>query len=222
VNAESHSSSPLLVELLLGPVRKGTALTRRDLRFGDYVVTLTATGGARMPNGVECAMTAAPDARVSIGRGRIAIGHVELSPGPGWNPVPALSGLSSLPPGPQPMASSMVNWVTTPSTGADPLLAGYVAGLVLLHGQRKRAQIIAHRAAANTDPLHATLLRHAARGEVFEPIHKLLITGDPGPLLAHGARGMLWLRGLVSAGFQFEASTKPLPTGRRTLASQRR
>jgi hypothetical protein len=211
-----------MVELLLGPVRKGTVLNRRDLRFGDYVVTLTATGRARMPNGVECAVTAEADARVSIGRGRITIGRIELSPGPGWNPVPALAGLTSLPPGPQPLASSMVNWVTTPSTGADPLLAGYIAGLVLLHGLRRRALTIAQRAAANTDPLHATLLRHAARGEVFEPIHWLLIAGDAGPLLAYGAPGMLWLRGLVSAGFQFDAATKPLSTGRRTLASQRR
>ncbi|HYM97574.1 MAG TPA: hypothetical protein VET26_09740 [Candidatus Sulfotelmatobacter sp.] len=175
-----------------------------------------------MPNGIECAVNAAPEAHVLIGRGRLALGQVHLLPGPAWDPVPAVEGLQSEPPGPQPMASSVVSWVATGSEGADALLAGYVAGLVILHGQRRRAQTIALRAAANSDPLHATILRHAARGEVFEPIHTLLREGDSRPLPGSGAAGMLWLRGLVSAGFQFDATKRILASGRRTLASQRR
>jgi hypothetical protein len=218
VNADSHSSSALLVQLLLGPVRKGTALDRHDFCVGDYVVTLTAPRRPRMPNGVECSVSAAKDSRISIGRGKIVVGPIELAPGPGWDPVPSLGRFEILPPGPQPLTSSLATWVAEPELAADVLLAGYVAGLVLLHHQRKRAEAIAQRAAARTDPLSATLLRHAARGEVPEPVHNLLIAGDPGPLLAFARSGMLWLRGLVSAGFPLDAATTLLSTGRRTLA----
>jgi hypothetical protein len=223
VNADSHSSSALLVRLLLGPVRKGVALNRHDLRFGDYVVTLTAPHTPRMPNGVECSASAVKDSRVSVGRGKIVVGHIDIAPGPGWNPVPAIGQIESLPPGPEPLTSSLATWVADPALATDALLAGYVAGLVLMHHQRKRAEAIAQRAAAKADPLSATLMRHAARGEVPEPVHDLLIAGDPGPLLAFAASGMLWLRGLVSAGFPFDAATTTLlPTARRTLASLQR
>jgi hypothetical protein len=62
-------------------------------------------------------------------------------------------------------------------------------------------------------PLSATLLLHAARGEVPEPVHVLLASGDTRPLLAFGHRsGIAWLRGLVSAGY---------PLGRELEASGR-
>ena len=220
MNADSHSSSALLVQLLLGPDRKGTALDRHDFRVGDYVVTLTSPRKPRMPNGVECSVWVARDSRISIGRGRIVVGHVELAPGPGWAPVPSVGHFEILPPGPQPLTSSLSTWLADPSVAADALLSGYLAGLVLLHGLRKRAEAIAQRAAGMTDPLSATLLRHAARGEVPEPVHSLLAAGDPGPLLAFAGSGMLWLRGLVSAGFPLDVSTTLLSTGRRTLVSQ--
>jgi len=219
VNAESHSSSALLVHLLVGPVRKGTALDRHDFRVGDYVVTLTAPHRPRMPNGVECSMWVAKDARISIGRGKIVVGHVELAPGPGWDPVPSVGRFEILPPGPQPLASSLASWVADPSFSADAVLSGYLAGLVLLHGMHKRAEAIAQRAAAITGPLSGTLLRHAARGEVPEPVHELLAAGDPAPLLALAGSGILWLRGLISAGFPLDVSTTLLSPGQRTLAS---
>lgn len=223
MNAESHSSSPLLVQLLVGPVRKATVMDRHDFRVGDYVVTLTAPRKPRMPNGVECSMSVARDSHVSIGRGRIVVGQVELTPGPGWDPVPAVGHFEILPPGPQPLTSSLASWVAEPAAfSADAMLSGYLAGLVLLHGMRKRAEAIAQRAAAMTSPLGGTLLRHAARGEVPEPVHRLLAAGDPAPLRALAGSGILWLRGLVSAGFPLDASTTPLSKGRRTLASQLR
>lgn len=222
MKAESHSSSALLVQLLLGPVRKGTALDRHDFRVGDYVVTLTAPRKPRMPNGVECSVWVAKDSRISIGRGKIVVGHIELAPGPGWDPVPSVGHFEILPPGPQPLTSSLASWVADPSFSAYALLSGYLAGLVLLHGMRKRAEAIAQRAAGMTGPLSGTLLRHAARGEVPEPVHDLLAAGDPAPLLAFSRVGMLWLRGLVSAGFPLDPSTTLLSTGRRTLASQPR
>jgi Protein of unknown function (DUF2877) len=87
----------------------------------------------------------------------------------------------------------------------DDMLAGYISGLVLLHGQRSRASRLAERAASRTTAFSATLLRHAARGEVPEPVHILLATGDSRPLLAFGhSSGSWWLRGLVSAGYPLE------------------
>lgn len=220
MNAESHSSSALLVQLLLGPVRKGTALDRHDFCVGDYVVTLTAPQKPRMPNGVECSVSVARDSRISIGRGRIVVGHVELAAGPAWNPVPSVGRFEVLPPGPQPLTSALAAWVTDPSRSADAMLAGYLAGLVLLHGMRKRAEALAQRAAGTSGSLSGTLVRHAARGEVPEPLHELLASGDPSGLLAWAGSGILWLRGLVSAGFPLDPTTALLSTGRRTLASQ--
>jgi Protein of unknown function (DUF2877) len=93
----------------------------------------------------------------------------------------------------------------------DDMLAGYISGLVLLHGQRSRASRLAERAALRTTAFSATLLRHAARGEVPEPVHILLATGDSRPLLAFGhSSGSWWLRGLVSAGYPLEDDLAPV------------
>jgi len=222
VNAESHSSSALLVQLLLGPVRKGTALDRHNFLVGDYVVTLTAPHQPRMPNGVECTVCVPVGSRISIGRGKIVVGHDVLEPGPGWEPVPSVGHFEIMPPGPPPMASWLSSWVSDASQSADAMLSGYVAGLVLLHGMRKRAEAIALRAAGGSPQLSGTLLRHASRGEVPEPVHELLVAGDSAPLLAFAEVGMLWLRGLVSAGFPLDPAKQPLSRGPRTLASQLR
>jgi hypothetical protein len=210
VNAESHSSSALLTELLHGPSRKGRVLGNRDLVFGDYVVSLTEPGRPRMPNGVECAVKVAPGTRVAIGRGRILVGDVEVAAGPEWNPVPVRGHFEVMPAGPEPLASSMATWATSPDAGPE-LIAGYVAGLVLLHGQRKRAERIAQAAMERADPLSASLLRHAARGEVPEPVHAVVASADVRPLLGCGQWGLLWLRGLISAGLPPEATTSLVP-----------
>lgn len=210
MNAESHSSSALLTDLLFGASKRGRVLGRQDLLFGDYVVSLTEPGKPRMPNGVECSVKAAPGARVSIGRGRVLVGEVEVAAGPEWNPVPVRGHFEVMPAGPEPLTSSVATWVTSPEAGPE-LIAGYVAGLVLLHGQRKRAERIAQAATERADPLSATLLRHAARGEVPEPVHLLLASADAHPLVASGPSGLLWLRGLVSAGLPLEATVSLAP-----------
>jgi hypothetical protein len=201
--AASHSSSELLGSLLHGTVRRGTALSLHDLKFGDYVVVLTPVRKPRMPNGVECTVSAGPDLKVAIGGGRLLIGELEILPGEPWNPVPHVINVHRQPAGPQPLASGLT-WISSSSPSADELLAGYVAGLVLLHHRRNRALQIAGRACTQVNPTSATMLRHAALGEVPEPIHHLLATGDIGPLLGFAASGMLWLRGLVSAGLLLE------------------
>jgi hypothetical protein len=198
--AGSHSSSELLGELLDGPVRKGEVLQPRSLRFGGYVVSITQPGAPRMPNGIECPLSLPDGCRVTIGIGRLTIGELEVMPGPDWNPVPASIHVHRQPAGPQPLISGLTPWIAAPSPAGDELLAGYVAGLVLLHRRRLRATRIADRTADQMKPFGATILRHAARGEVPEPIHDLLQTGDPALLLEWAPSGMWWLRGLVSAG----------------------
>jgi hypothetical protein len=220
VIALSHSSSSLLTDLLFGASKRGKVLGPRRLMFGDYVVSLTEPGKPRMPNGVECAASATAGARVTIGRGRILIDDVAVAAGHEWNPVPVRGQFEVLPAGPEPLASSLGPWVVGPEAGPE-LVAGYVAGLVLLHGQRKRADRIAQAAAGNADPLNATLLHHAARGEVPEPVHELVTSGNAHPLVVSGSWGLLWLRGLISAGLPLEATTSLAP-GPRTPVSQPR
>jgi hypothetical protein len=76
----------------------------------------------------------------------------------------------------------------------DDVLAGYAAGLVLWRGAREAARAIVDAAAPRTTLLAATLLRHAARGELPEPAHALLERADPEPLCRFGhssGRGLL-------------------------------
>lgn len=218
MNAESHSSSALLTDLLFGAPRRGRVLGPHELVFGDYVVSLTEPGKPRMPNGLECSVKVAAGARVGIGRGRVLVGDTQVGAGREWNPVPVRGHFEVMPAGPEPQPRSLATWVTAPDAGPE-LIAGYVAGLVLLHGQRKRAERIAQVAAEHADPLNATLLRHAARGEVPEPVHQLVVSADARPLVASGSWGLLWLRGLISAGLPVEA-TKSLAPGPRTPVSQ--
>lgn len=219
MNAESQSSSDLLSTLLYGVARKGAVLSRHDLLFGDYVVTLTPPRAPRLPNGIRCRATAASRAKVVIGHGKLVIGPIEITPGVPWDPVPVFGPLACLPAGPEPQAGGLANWMGAPQEDAsESLIAGYVAGLVLLHGQLKRAQRIALRAAQGVAPAHATLLRHAAHGEVPEPVHDLLVTRDPSALIAFSPTGMMWLRGLVSAGFPLEPATALAAPVLQTLA----
>ena len=67
----------------------------------------------------------------------------------------------------------------------DDVLTGYVAGQALLGEQD--ASAIAELAARRTTALSATLLRHAATGELAEPAHALVLNGDIEPLLCFGS-----------------------------------
>jgi hypothetical protein len=166
-----------------------------------------------MPNGIACHVRVAPAARVTIGRGVVNIGRVEIAPGPPWDPTPRFGPIASLPPGPEPRTTPFGPWLMAADPGYDALLAGYLAGLVLLHGQRNRAALIAARAAPDQTPLGATLLDHAARGEVPEPVHALLISRDSAPLIASGPAGIVWLRGLVSAGLPLQPAEHAISVG---------
>ncbi len=201
MNALSHSASRFLFEVIYGPEVRGRALSRHHLQFPDYVVSLTPPHGPRMPNGIEFAVGAGVDDEVLAGGGRLVVGETAIEPGPEWSPVPAFYAGETMPPGPAPLVRSLAGLGPGLTPSGDDVLAGYVAGLVLLHGLRKRAMRIAEEAVPRTTSLSATLLRHAAIGEVPEPVHVLFATGDVRPLLAFGhTSGQAWLRGLVSAG----------------------
>jgi hypothetical protein len=200
--AESHSGSELLHRVLFGPLLTGEMYGRGHLRFGDYVMSVTRRGSARMPNGVECDVKVRPRDRVAVGCGRLIVGRTVISPGPAWDPVPSFKREGVLPAGPEPLMRVAAGQADRFMTSSDIVLAGYLAGLVILHGQRERAHRLAEAAATRANPLSATMFRHAALGEAPEPVHELLATGEPRYVLSTaGPSGSSWLRGLLSAGY---------------------
>jgi Protein of unknown function (DUF2877) len=194
--------SPLLQELLEGPVIPGVAMSRRHIRFRDYVVSLTSPGRPRMPNGIVCDVDADRGVSMEIGRGVLRVGGSVMTPHELWNPRPQLQLFA-----PNPHIDGLdVRHLAGRGPGLTPagddLLAGYAAGLTLLHGLQDQAARIVLQAAPLTNSLSATLLLHAGRGEVPEPVHALLNNGDVGGLLHFGhTSGAFWFTGLVLAGY---------------------
>jgi Protein of unknown function (DUF2877) len=198
VRARSVSASVL--PLFWGPARRGVSLGAGHLAFDNFVVSLTAPGRARMPNGVESDLVVQRGQPCWLGEGRLEAGGRVVLPGPGWDAVPAtlvrLSVDRRFSPRPDLLAGRGAG--LTPS--GDDLLCGYVAGLVLWHGRSEEARAIASTAAALTTLLSGTLLRHAAGGELPEPAHALLERGDPEPLRRFGhSSGRAILVGLALA-----------------------
>jgi hypothetical protein len=204
MKARSHSSSPLLAATVFGPTIEGVVLSGHEVAFGGYVLAFTEPGSPRMPNGVEASVAIRPRSRVVIGAGRILVDHerVSMTDSSAWDPVPRVLPATAMPPGPQPLF--------------DDLLAGYVAGLALLHRKPLRAKAIAEQAAGRLKPVMATALRHAARGEVPESLHTLFASDDVTPFLKFdNAPGLSWLRGLISAGYVVNVS-RLSPSGHRS------
>lgn len=215
MNAQSHSASELLKALIYGPRRRGTRFGRHALRFGEYVVALTPLGAARMPNGIECAATVPTRATAWIGEGTLRLGRVEIEPGREWSPVPKFELGYRLPPGLEPLPGPLgLSGMASSFDGA--LLAGYVAGLVLLHGRRTRAESVAASRFARFDPGAGTLLLHAARGEVPEPLHELLASGNAAGLISWSPLSIAWLRGFVSAGLPMDPFSARITGARHT------
>jgi hypothetical protein len=168
--------------------------------FDGYVVAVTPSGVPRLPNGLECDLPLASGATAWIGEGRLESGGRSVLPGPTWDPVPLpryrLELSSDFVPDPVLLAGR--GGGLTPA--GDDILAGYAAGLTLFQGRAAEARELAFVAAARTTSLSATLLQHAAEGELPEPAHALLERGDPEPLRRFGhSSGRCLLLGLALA-----------------------
>ena len=212
-------TSRAVLGLLHGPRRTGTCLGKGYVDFGGYVLALVPPGFPRMPNGVACHMPPAAGERVTAGNGRARTSQAVIVPGPVWEPVPApgcrltagcwpVPGLPQLIIDPIQLASGSSRpvpdllWLAGRGQGLTPagddVLCGYVAGLVLWHRREREAAAIAAAAAARTTALSATLLRHAAAGELPEPAHALVVAGDPAPLRSFGhSSGQALMTGLA-------------------------
>ena len=211
--AASHSSSPLLAALVRGRLTKGRVVSGQGLDFDGYVVTVTRVGSPRMPNGIVCGVNLRALERVALGEGCLVVRGKVIGIGPGWDPVPRFAARAKALPGPEPLVRGAPVIGAPLMPAADEVLAGYLAGIVLLHGKRARAARIAETAAARMGSYSATMLRHASLGEVPEQVHILLASGDWRPLLAMDRPcGQGWLRGLVSAGYLLDVPV--LPAGR--------
>jgi hypothetical protein len=192
-------SLPLLA-LFDGRRRRGLGLGAGYIDFEGEVIALTRPGRPRMPNGVECDLEVAAGVPAWIGEGRLEAGGASVLPGPPWDPIPSPRARLSISPRfvPEPWRLAGKGGGLTPA--GDDLLAGYAAGLVLFHGLHERALEIALEAGPRTTALSATLLRHAARGELPEPAHAFLEYGDPRALCGFGhSSGRALLVGLALA-----------------------
>jgi Protein of unknown function (DUF2877) len=195
--------SPLLERVLAGPPAYGVRLSRHHVRFGRYVVSLTPRHSPRMPNGIACEAEAEPGAAIEIGGGALHIGATVITVEDDWDPIPEISAHVDTPWIGRIDAQRLAGRGPGLTPAGDDLLAGYLAGLTLFHSQGPRAAALANEAAALTNSLSATLLLHASRGEVPEPVHDLLRSGDPSSLLRFGhTSGRWWLEGLVLAGYR--------------------
>lgn len=183
----AHSvSRPVLSLLDASEPISGRAVGAGYVDFDGYVLALTPPTAPRMPDGIACDVRVQRGDRVLIGAGAVQVGSQSVTAGPVWDPVPRVrvrlncdlrigldfANLAGRGPGLTPYG--------------DDLLAGYVAGRVLWGLDDLPAVAIAETAARRTTSLSATLLRHAARGELPEPAHKLLECGDPAPLINFG------------------------------------
>ncbi len=187
--------------LFEGDRRPGVGLGAGHLDFGDTVISLSRPGAPRLPNGIEGELEVGVGEPCWIGEGCLEAPGRFLLPGPVWEarPRPPRIRLQVEPRiRIDPIALAGRGAGLTPS--GDDLLCGFAAGLVLWHGREAEARSIVAAAAPRTTRLAAELLRCAARGELPEPAHTLLESGDPEPLRRFGhSSGRALLLGLSLA-----------------------
>lgn len=181
------SISPFAAELLSGPRQMGVGVGHGYVLIGRQVVALTPLGRLRMPNGVETELVVANGERVFVGDGALRTATGAITAGPIWDPRPRprielslrpqvqldLAGLAGRGPGLTPLG--------------DDILVGYLAAAALAGPNGATVAGAAAPTDRTTTSLSRTLLRLAARGELPEAAHCLLLDGDPEPLLAFGA-----------------------------------
>ena len=184
----ARSVSPAVLALLDRPRPVAArVLGAGYLAVGERVVAVEPAGAPRMPNGIACDLRAEPDEAVWIGAGRLRTGAVAVTAGPVWDPRPHARARLGTGVRAVPDALALAGHGPGLTPYGDDVLAGFAAGLVLWHDEHERAAALAEAAAPRTTLLSATLLRHAARGELPEPAHALLEHGDPAPLCRFGS-----------------------------------
>jgi hypothetical protein len=184
VKAVSVSSG--ILPYFSAPAVAGLGLGLGYIDFGTFVLAVTRPGAPRMPNGVETPVRAERGVHAWLGGGVLRVGGESIEPGEVWEPTPAVVHMPEPVDGftPEPEALAGRGPGLTPA--GDDVLMGYAAALTLFHGLRDEAFDIVRRARPLTTRLSATLLDHAARGELAEPAHDFLGRGDSGPLERFG------------------------------------
>jgi hypothetical protein len=202
IDIVAESTSIAVLPLLrASPARSGLSLGRGYIEVDGVVLAITALGSPRMPNGMTCELRVGRGERVRVGDGVVVTSAARVRVSSLWDPTPCVRFVPRAESPFKPDPSTLAGRGAGLTPAGDDLLAGYVAGLTLFLGARDEALAIAERAAPRTTSLSATLLRHAARGELPEPAHALLARGDARPLRAFGHSSGTWLlAGLALAG----------------------
>lgn len=201
IACRARSVSSAVLPLLRGPIRDGIGLGLGYVDFDGYVLAVTRPGGPRMPNGIECELAVAAGQHCRIGEGWLVVGPKGVLAGDVWDAVPVAKVMPRVEPGDlfEPDVERLAGRGEGLTPEGDDLLAGYAAAIFLFHGRALEAAALAEAAAPRTTRLSATLLRHAAVGELPEPAHALLERGDAGPLLRFGhTSGRCLMRGLAA------------------------
>jgi len=181
--------SPFAQELLDGPQVAGMSLGHGHLLFGNRVLSLTAPGQLRMPNGIECELPVLESGvPVRAGNGRLECGFVVVHGGSVWDPIPQLRfAVQTVPRLERGQILSMCGRGPGLTPLGDDVLIGYLAARALLSEPSPDLAGLASTLGSQTTSLSATLLALAAQGRLPEAAHRLLAEGDPKPLLNWGA-----------------------------------
>ena len=195
--------------LMRGPRHAGIGLGHGHIRVGSYVVAVTPPGGPRMPNGVECELRIEAGEEVWLGRGSLVKDGFKLTPGPVWDAVPHVRTLLDVYPHPGEIRlDRLIGKGVGLTPQGDDVIVGYVAGSALF--RHEWTDLTAISSPNATTSLSRTLFFHAALGELPQPAHTLLETGNPEPLLGFGhSSGNGILLGLALAGPERDHAVPP-------------
>jgi hypothetical protein len=164
-----------------------------------------------MPNGVESDLVVETHEHVYIGGGALRTARGTVALGPIWNPRPHPRMELSLHARPQVLLDDLAGRGPGLTPLGDDILIGYLAGAALAEVRTTDIAAFAARAGEKTNALSRTLLGLAANGWLPEAAHRLLVDGDPIPLLRFGAtsgKGIafgLALYGLTTVGASSES-----------------
>jgi hypothetical protein len=181
------SIAPFATELLAGSQQTGVGLGHGYVLFGGHVLALTPPGRLRMPNGIETDVVVAEGEEAVAGDGALRTATDTVEGGPLWNPRPLPRVTLSLRPQPQLRLDRLAGRGPGLTPLGDDIVIGYLAAAALNGTSRPDVAALVAHTARRTTMLSATLLRLAAVGALPEAAHRLLLWGDPEPLLRFGA-----------------------------------